>query len=257
MGISTAVGRIVLRLSPRRLRAAVFAGAKRYCPVCGTRLRGFLNYRGRRNALCPVCLSLERHRLTWLFLTERTDLTNGRAKRLLHMAPERGLESRLRAVDGVDYLSADLVDPAAMVRFDVTSIPFPDQSFDVILCSHVLEHVPDDRLAMRELARIMRPSGWAVIEVPPVRVAKTFEDPSITDPKERRRLFGQRDHVRVIGDDYPARLEENRWSILRFRPTDIAGDRMVTWGLKAEEEIFLGRSGRRARRPTVRSVQGP
>jgi SAM-dependent methyltransferase len=173
---------------------------------------------------------------------ERTDLTNGKAKRLLHMAPERGLESRLRAVDGVDYLSADLVDPAAMVRLDVTKIPYPDQSFDVILCSHVLEHVPDDRLAMRELARILRPSGWAVIEVPPVRVAKTFEDPSVTDPKERRRLFGQRDHVRVIGDDYPARLEENGWSILRFRPADIAADRMVTSGLKAEEEIFLGRT---------------
>jgi SAM-dependent methyltransferase len=241
MGISSTLGRIALRFSPRSLRAVAFAGTRRYCPVCDTHLARFIGYRGRTNALCPVCLSLERHRLTWLFLTERTDLTNGRAKRLLHMAPERGLERRLRGLPGVDYVSADLNDPAAMLHFDVTNIPLPDESFDVIMCSHVLEHVPDDRRAMSELSRILSSSGWALIEVPPVRVAETFEDPSVTDPKERRRVFGQADHVRIVGDDYPGRLEENGWTIRRYPAEEIAGDRMATWGLKAEEEILLGR----------------
>jgi SAM-dependent methyltransferase len=246
------IRRKLLRLLPRELVRRLFAGSRHYCPVCESSLSRFLSYdRQARtlmgyalpmNAVCPVCGSLERHRLTWLFLNERTDLFSGRPKRVLHMAPERQLEARLRAVTDLDYVSADLADPHVTMRFDVTRIPLEDDSFDVVLCSHVLEHVQDDERAMRELARILRPDGWAILEVPPLRRAVTFEDPSIQDAKDRERVFGQRDHVRLVGEDYPHRLEQNGWIVQRFRADDVAGTRgLGKFGLIAEEDIFYCR----------------
>ena len=145
----------------------------------------------------------------WLFFQRRTTLFLPPCKRLLHIAPEGGLERRLRQHPHIDYLSADLQGPpAAMVAMDLTAIPEPDASFDVIYCSHVLEHVPDDRKAMGELARVLRPTGWMVLQVP-IRDGGTDEDLSITDQAERRRRFWQHDHVRLYGrDDCPARLAE-------------------------------------------------
>ncbi|MEO6629097.1 MAG: class I SAM-dependent methyltransferase [Aquihabitans sp.] len=179
------------------------------CPLCGTRSVSFLPYGVRRihpDRECPGCGSLERHRLVWLYFALRTDLFTAPA-RLLHIAPEPTISAHLQMIDHLDYLSADLDVSSAMVEMDITDIDRPDASFDVIYASHVLEHVPDDLQAMRELRRVLRPDGWAVLQVP-VFGATTIEDPTITDPVERNRLFGQHDHVRMYGNDgeYQRRL---------------------------------------------------
>ena len=183
----------------------------RWCPVCETESRrGFDALRGREDAVCPTCGSLERHRLLWLFLERHTDLL-ARPLRVLHIAPEGGIGRRLQALEGVDYLSGDLEPGAAMEVVDVTRIRHPDASFDAVLCNHVLEHVPDDRAAMRELRRVIRPDGWAVIQVPMLS-ERTDEDPGVTDPAERLRRFGQEDHVRIYGRDFLDRLREAGWA---------------------------------------------
>ncbi len=152
------------------------------CPLCGKTARRFRPFGGgtvvRPNARCPRCDSLERHRLIWLYLRDETDLFTPAAepRRMLHVAPEPVLRERLAGEPLIDYLSADLEPGVADVQMDITAIDFPDDSFDVIYCSHVLEHVPDDALAMRELCRVLRPSGWAILQVP-ILLARTDEDP--------------------------------------------------------------------------------
>jgi SAM-dependent methyltransferase len=179
------------------------------CPICGTVTDGFLAA-GVKSMIpdrrCPTCTSLERHRAVWLFLQRRTDLFTKKNVRFLDVAPEKSIGPRVAELPNVDYLSADLVSERAMMHFDLTDIPLPDASFDVIFASHVLEHIPDDRKAMRELYRILNPGGWAVLLVPmygPV----TRED-VVDDPKERERRYGQTDHVRMYGTDgeYERRL---------------------------------------------------
>lgn len=227
---------------PRGLRALLFSGSGRYCPVCDSRLRRFIPIGSRRDAVCPMCGAYERHRLTWLFLREHTDLFDGRPKRVLHVAPERSLGARIQALPNVEYVSADIADPRAMLRFDVTDIPLPDHDFDVIMCSHVLEHVHDDARAMRELARVLRPDGWALLEVPPLRGDTTYEDPTIVDPHARARAFGQADHVRVVGQDYPDRIRANGWTLERWSaPAVAAGHDPIELGLMLDEEVFLCR----------------
>jgi SAM-dependent methyltransferase len=197
----------------RPLVAQMFRGSAVECPICGGRFRRFLSKhaasgRPRTGARCPRCGSLERHRLLWLYLREETDLLT-RSTRLLHFAPEPGIAEKLNAVPGCDYLSADLDAPPAMVHMDVQEIPVEDGSFDAVICNHVLEHVPDDRRAMREIRRVLKPSGWAIIGVPLYgKRTSSFEDPAITSPEERERVYGQFDHVRIYGRDYPDRLRE-------------------------------------------------
>ena len=162
--------------------------------------------------MCPVCESLERHRLIWLYFTNKTDLFDDRPKRMLHIAPEPQLTHLFQQHGNIDYLSGDLSSSEAMVNLDITDIPFPDNSFDVIYCSHVLEHVPDDRAAMRECRRVLNENGWAILQVP-ITDDETYEDPSITSPEERERVFGQSDHVRRYGTDYCDRLAECGFSV--------------------------------------------
>jgi SAM-dependent methyltransferase len=128
-----------------------------------------------------------------------------RPQRVLHFAPERGLERRLARQPHLDYLSGDLEPGAAMATLDITRLDLPDESFDCVLCYHVLEHVSDDLAAMRELHRVMRPGGWGVVQVPTYGET-TVEDPTVTDPAERRERFGQEDHVRLYGRDFLDRL---------------------------------------------------
>ena len=183
------------------------------CPVCGRSFRRLLPYgyvEQRENALCPSCLSLERHRLLWLWLQRETDLFRT-MPRLLHVAPEvclmRHLKPRYRTCPE-RYVTADLESPLADLHFDVQSIPLPDASFDVLLCNHLLEHVADDGRALREFYRILKPGGWGVLLCPvDYGRAETFEDDTVTDPGERTRLFGQYDHRRVYGRDYALRLQ--------------------------------------------------
>lgn len=184
------------------------------CPVCGSHFRHFLPYgyvTPRPNALCPRCLSLERHRLLWLYLERETDLA-ARRPRLLHIAPEVCLRRRLKKIYAdrpQEYVTADLESPLADLHFDIQQIPLADATFDAVICNHILEHVADDRKALRELHRILRPGGWGIVLSPVASdYERTYEDDTITDPAERTRIFGQYDHRRIYGADYTERLRQ-------------------------------------------------
>ena len=230
----------VLRTARDLVYRVIYRGTGRVCPVCDNQVREFAPFgiERRSDAMCPHCGALERHRLLWLFFERHTDLFDGRPKRMLHIAPERSLASRLRQrLDG-GYLSGDLHDPKADIKLDVTQIDFPADTFDVIYCSHVLEHVPDDRRAMAEMWRVLKPSGWAVIIVP-VTSEATFEDPSVIDPAERLRLFGQQDHVRRYGPDVASRLIDAGFDVRLFGPLDVADEmEMQLFGLAGGGDIF-------------------
>lgn len=198
-----------------------YIGRGRECPICGARRRRFLPYgyvSSREDALCPRCLSLERHRLIWLWIERRTTLRT-ELPTLLHIAPEVSLMRHFeRLYKGSDrYLTADLESPLARMHFDVQQIPLADESVDVVICNHLLEHVADDRRAIKELYRTMRRGGWGIMIVPEERGrSTTFEDDSITDAEERTRLFGQYDHRRVYGRDYDDRLREAGFEVERI-----------------------------------------
>lgn len=196
------VRRRLLDRTPQRVRRVVFAGRRRECPVCGAHVRAFhsTTAAGRGRASCPVCGSRERHRFTWRVLAECTDLLAAKPTRVLHFAAERSIARRLRALPHVTHHTADLVADAD-VRVDITAIPVRDAILDVVLCSHVLEHVQDDRGALREIRRVLRPGGWALIQVPTAPWLDTFEDDTVTTTEERLRVFGQGHHVRVYGRD--------------------------------------------------------
>jgi len=178
------------------------------CPVCEHEFRKFLPYgnKGEDNRLCPYCLTLERHRLLWLYLKEKTNFFKGNLK-VLHIAPEQPFLKRFKELKNLEYYTADLVSPIADIKMDIQNMPLEDESFDVVICNHVLEHVDDDVKAMKEIYRVLKKGGWAILQVPiNYNRDKTFEDKSITDPKEREKFFGQYDHVREYGKDYPERL---------------------------------------------------
>jgi SAM-dependent methyltransferase len=187
---------------------------KRYKdPISGKTYRKFLPYgyspRARReNALCPGSLSLERHRLLWLFLEQKTDFFTGKYS-VLHIAPEQCFYRRFRNLPNLKYITGDLNSPIADVHFDLHQIPFPENHFDIIFCNHVLEHVRDARQCMRELFRVMKPGGWGIFQVPiDWNRDKTLEDPTIQTPEDREKFYWQKDHVRLFGRDYPQWLEE-------------------------------------------------
>ncbi|NEQ51101.1 MAG: class I SAM-dependent methyltransferase [Leptolyngbya sp. SIO3F4] len=174
----------------------------------------------REDCRCPNCFSKDRDRLILEFLKLRTHVLDAPA-RLLHMAPEPRLKTLFERTPQLDYVNADLDPILASEKEDLTHLSFADASFDVVICNHVLEHIPDDRKAMREILRVLKPGGWALLQVPIGRTLEvTREDPSITDPRERERHFGQRDHVRIYGLDYPQRLEQAGFSVKPIEPAD-------------------------------------
>lgn len=198
---------VLIRLSfaIRPVLSLLLKGNRYTDPIDGKSYRTFLPYgyeKPRENVLSPSTLSLERHRLLWLYLERETDFFTA-PMRLLHFAPEQAFHRRFRRMSNLDYTTTDLNSPLADVKADICQLPFKDNSFDVILCNHVLEHIPDHQRALAELFRVMKPGGWGVFQVPQdLNREMTFEDPGITDPQERRRVFGQYDHVRVYGRDY-------------------------------------------------------
>ena len=180
-------------------------------PIDGISFRKFLSYGyeiKRSNVLSPSTLSLERHRLLWLYLKNETNFFSAPLK-VLHFAPEQAFYKRFRNLKHLDYTTTDLNSPLADIKADICKLPFQDNSYDVILCNHVLEHIPDDTKAMTELFRVMKPGGWGIFQIPQDLTRETtFEDDSITDPKQRAKIFGQYDHVRVYGRDYFDKLKQ-------------------------------------------------
>ena len=224
---------------PANLKKVLFSGKAYYCPVCQSHLRIFLAYYHYPKYWCPICGSFPRHRLVWLFFQKKTDLFDQSPKRMLHVAPEPAFASNFREFSNIDYLTADLYNPKAMVKMDITNIQYPDNSFDVIYCSHVLEHVSDDRQAMREFNRVLSPDGWVVFLVP-MTSATTFEDPSIISPVERERVSGQSDHVRRYGPDLEVRLEEEGFSVTIVSATEVVDVNDLHYmGLRSSEVIFF------------------
>ena len=220
------------------------------CSVCGSHYRRFMPYgyvRSRANALCPHCLSLERHRLLWLYLTRETDLLRA-FPHTLHIAPEVCLMRHLKrhfADRPEQYVTADLESPLADLHFDVQAIPLENDSFDVLICNHLLEHVADDRLAIREFFRILRPGGWGVL-LSPVELDRpqTYENDAITDPEERTRIFGQYDHRRVYGTDYADRLREAGFAVEVIDYATELGEAARTHHALPDDRIYLVRKPR-------------
>ncbi len=200
-------------------RKVWLAGNKVHCPCCGRSFRAFIHSKGWSQSLCPNCFSLSRHRSMWLYVATRTDaFTRGD---ILHFAAEQCLKGRLRARADSLYITADLRNPAD-VRADITRLPFKPASFDAIICSHILEHVLDDWAAVNEFFRVLKPGGWAMVLVPiDPEMDRTDEDPSVTDPQERENRFGQHDHVRSYGVDFPARLAAGGFAVQALRSTDL------------------------------------
>lgn len=194
--------------------APLYNGNEVTCPCCQKSYKTFAayGYQKRPNALCRYCLSLERHRGLWLYIHEQTNLLKKPLK-VLHFAPEHQFQELLKHAPNVDYISADIDMPTAMIKMDITNITFADNTFDVIICNHVLEHVPDDAKAMSELYRVLKPSGWAILQTPMSNSPQTIEDLSITDPKKREQLYGQTDHVRTYGMDKKDRLERAGFAV--------------------------------------------
>ncbi|MBU3822031.1 class I SAM-dependent methyltransferase [Flavobacteriaceae bacterium XHP0103] len=187
------------------LLAYVLKGHNYTDPIDCKSFKYFLPYgygKQRNNVLSPSTLSLERHRLLWLYLREETNFFTEFHK-VLHFAPEQAFYKRFKNMKNLDYTTTDLNSPLANVKADICNLPFEDNSFDVILCNHVLEHIPDDTKAMQELYRVLKVGGMGIFQIPQdLSREKTFEDNSITDKKERAKIFGQYDHVRVYGRDY-------------------------------------------------------
>ena len=198
---------LLIRLSyiVRPILAFVLKGNNHIDPIDGKAFKTFLPYgygKQRPNVLSPSTLSLERHRLLWLYLKNETDFFTSN-KKVLHFAPEQAFYKRFRQLKNLDYTTTDLLSPLADVKADICDLPFKDNTYDVILCNHVLEHIPDDTKAMQELYRVLKPNGMAILQIPQdLNRAKTFEDNTITDKKERAEIFGQYDHVRIYGRDY-------------------------------------------------------
>ncbi|MDR2885844.1 MAG: methyltransferase domain-containing protein [Rikenellaceae bacterium] len=227
-----------------RVLALGYRGEGVECPVCGKHYRELLpqdwNGTTHRNVVCPRCHSVGRFRFMELMLRSRGDFYRP-GNKVLHVAPERCFVRKFEKAFGKDYITADLNSLAAKVRMNVENIPFPDDSFDVVLCNHVLEHVGDDRRAMGEIRRVLRPGGWAMLQVPiDTDRAVTYEDPSITLPRDRRIYFGQADHVRLHGRDYPDRLSQAGFRVEENRFADtLTGDQIALHALTPEKVVYI------------------
>lgn len=235
---------------------AYYKGSNLRCPFCNRGFRKFLpgglespvfdraRVVGgglRDNVVCPRCTSTDRERLIYLYLRKEKNVLFSRRVRLLHVAPERSLQRALQAMPSLDYVSADIESPLAELTMDITAIELPDASIDAIICNHVLEHIPNDRLAMAELYRVLKPEGWAILQVPlSLDLAITYEDPDIIRPEDRERAFGQRDHVRIYGQDYVDRLKQVGFDVTVDALNGATRKELSdTYGLSAEERVYV------------------
>ncbi|WP_233861073.1 class I SAM-dependent methyltransferase [Tenacibaculum piscium] len=217
-------------------------------PIDGKSFRKFLPYgyqNQRENALSPSTLSLERHRLLWLYLQNETNFltsnnlnsSSDKKLKVLHIAPEQCFLDIFRKQKNLDYITADLESPIADVKADICDLPFKDNEFDVVFCNHVLEHISDDTKAMQELYRVLKVGGFGIFQIPQdLSREKTFEDDSITDEKERTKIFGQYDHVRVYGRDYFDKLRSVGFKVDEVDLTQkIAPEKLARFALMKDE----------------------
>lgn len=230
--------RTVARVGRARRELAVRGDAVA-CPVCGRRFGGWLTPADEPwREVCAGCYSEARHRAMWLWLPT-TDLL-ARPHRLLYFAPEPHIQEQLRALPNLDYVSVDISSPLADRTVDITELPFADRSFDVVICSHVLEHVPDDAKALGELHRVLAPGGWALLLVPYRADVDTDEDVGAS-PEERVRRFGQADHVRAYGRDFPDRIRSAGFRLHEERIVDRFDPSVARYfGLYDDEVFFVG-----------------
>jgi SAM-dependent methyltransferase len=236
----------LIRLSyPAKAVLPLLLRGNRYVdPIDGKGYRKFLPYgygdRQRPNVLAPGSLSLERHRLLWLYLKRHTNFFTD-SLQVLHIAPEQCFYGKFRKMKNLKYVTADIESPLADLKFDLHDIPLPDNTYDVIFCHHVLEHVTDDIRCMSELCRVLKPGGMAIMQIPQdLGRSETFSDPSITDEDERIRLFGQYDHVRVYGTDYPQRLEKAGFTVTEYRyEKDISQEEADKYRLMPNERLYI------------------
>ncbi|PWJ59009.1 methyltransferase family protein [Dyadobacter jejuensis] len=251
-----AIFSFVLRYIPRpylqlvghwaaRILSIFYIGNKVECPVCNHTYKKFLPYgrntSSRENALCPNCLSLERHRLMALYLRRKTNFYTAPHK-VLHVAPEYCFIDRFDTMTNLEYITADIESPLAKVKMDIHDIPFPDNSFDVAFCNHVMEHVEDYHRAMSELYRVLKPGGFALIQSPQdMKYTVTFEDPTITDPKERERVFLQNDHLRLFGQNYGEELQKAGFAVTEdhFVQKELSKQEVQRFALPGEEIVYF------------------
>ncbi|MDR2475119.1 MAG: class I SAM-dependent methyltransferase [Bacteroidales bacterium] len=236
----------------RRREMKAHAGDNVYCPVCGSCFAEFGTYGliARKNTRCYYCGSLERHRLLWKYFNDKTNLLDGTAKCILHVAPEKSFYDIFQENSALEYIPCDLFPErynyngkVGISKVDLTEIPFDENTFDVVLCSHVLEHIPDDKLAMSELYRVMKKGAWAVLQVP-VDYSRetTYEDFTITTPKGREKAFGQNDHVRCYGRDYKNKLESIGFKVIEDDyVTKFSVQELYKYGLMPSELIYFCR----------------
>ena len=257
---------ILIRLSyvARPVLAFALKGSTFIDPIDGKSFKMFLPYgygTQRNNVLSPSTLSLERHRLLWLYLNKETDffqpelvsassVTNikriklrdsetNSALKVLHFAPEQAFYKLFRNQKNLDYTTTDLFSPLADVKADICNLPFEDNQYDVILCNHVLEHIPDDTKAMQELYRVLKPGGMAILQIPQdLSRATTFADDTITDQKERAKIFGQYDHVRIYGRDYFDTLRSIGFKVIEEDYTNKIAPELVEKYCLAKGEII-------------------
>ncbi|MBZ0298748.1 MAG: class I SAM-dependent methyltransferase [Anaerolineae bacterium] len=250
----TSIAVMVSRYLPRRaynqlqdayfwLRSLPYLGRTRECPCCGWHLRHFKAVRGAHSVrvlpACPRCHATERHRWLWHYLAAQTDLLTA-PTRLLHFAPEFCFYRRFQHMPHIHVVGTDLVDHRRInMRQDIMQLAFADDQFDAIICSHVLEHVPDDRRALAELFRVLKPGGWAALNVPVRMNQPTYENPAILTPAEREQHFGQSDHVRWYGYDFVDRVQAAGFVVTVEHTRDLSPDVIERYGLEPDAVMFF------------------
>lgn len=239
---------LLIRLSyPFKLIAPLlYRGNNVECSVCERSFRKFLSYGSdvahRENVLCPYDLTLERHRLMWLYLKNESNFFTDQLE-VLHIAPEQCFHKTFKNQKNLKYLTGDLVSPIADMHFDLHQIPLEENRFDVVFCNHVLEHVDDAMQCMRELNRVMKPEGWGIFQVPQdFSREETYEDKSITSPEEREKHFWQKDHVRLFGKDYPDWLRKAGFEIKEYIPSEhFSKEQIARFRLMEKEVLYIAK----------------
>jgi len=251
--IKSIVG-FILRILPRpflqliskpifKLISIFYRGKNVECPICNSKFSKFFPYGrdSRDNALCTNCLSLERHRLLYIYLFEKSDLLK-KVTNVLHIAPEECFIKIFKKHNKITYNTADLESPLAEIKMDIHDMPFEDDMYDFILCNHVLEHVQDDIKALSEIKRVLKKGGKGIVQVPFYKpIPKyTIEDKNIKSKKDREKYYGQSDHVRKYGEDYKQRLESTGLKVEIVYPSDfLSKSEMKLYSVFETEEIYL------------------